>query len=99
MSISLVSEQWSLAWTNRAIGVMLAIDSSARRSIMPSPFAPPIVLDADESTHLQTLVRAHSSPQALVFRCRLILRLAAADQPSNLQAANELHCARNTVVL
>ena len=66
---------------------------------MPNPFAPAIVLGLDEQQRLQALVRAHSSPQTLVFRCRLILRLAAKDQPSNLQVANQMGCSRNTVML
>jgi transposase len=66
---------------------------------MPKPFAPPIVLDPDAEKRLQALSRAHSTPQALVFRSRLILRLATADQPSNLQVANEFGCSRNTVML
>jgi transposase len=66
---------------------------------MPNPFAPAIVLDLETQKRLQALTRAHSTPQALVFRCRLILRLAAADQPSNLQVSNEFDCSRNTVVL
>lgn len=66
---------------------------------MPNPFAPPIVLNPEVQDRLQSLTRAHSTPQALGFRCRLILRLAAKDQASNLQVANELGCARNTVIL
>lgn len=66
---------------------------------MPNPFAPPIVLDLEAQNRLQALNRAHSTPQALVFRCRLILRLADKDRPSNLQVANEFGCARNTVAL
>ncbi len=66
---------------------------------MPSPFAPVIVLDLQTQQRLEALTRAHSTPQALVFRSRLILRLAAQDQPSNVQVANEVGCARNTVVL
>ena len=66
---------------------------------MPNPFAPVIVLDFEAQKRLQALIRAHSTPQALVFRCRLIWRLAAKDQPSNLQVANEFGCSRNTVVL
>jgi transposase len=66
---------------------------------MPNPFAPAIVLDRDALKRLEVLTRAHSTPQALVFRCRLILRLAGSDQPSNLQVANEFDCSRNTVVL
>ena len=57
---------------------------------MPNPFAPPIVLDLEVQNRLQALTRAHSTPQALVFRCRLILRLADEDQLSNLRVANEL---------
>jgi len=64
---------------------------------MPHPFAPTIVLDTAARERLQALTRAHSTPQALVFRCRLILRIAATDQASNLQVANEMGCARNTV--
>jgi transposase len=66
---------------------------------MPKPYAPPIVLDLEAQTRLQALSRAPSTPQALAFRCRLILRLAAEDRPSNLQVANEFACSRNTVVL
>jgi len=66
---------------------------------MPNPFAPLIVLDFEVQNRLQALTRAHSTPQALVLRCRLILRLAGKDQPSNLQVANEFGCSRNTVIL
>jgi Winged helix-turn helix len=66
---------------------------------MPNPFAPAIVLTPECRERLQALTRAHSTPQALGFRCRLILRLAALDQPSNLQVANEFGCSRNTVIL
>jgi len=64
---------------------------------MPVPLAPPVTLGGDEQAHLESLVRAHSTPQALVFRCQLILRTAAPDRPSNLQVAQELHCNRHTV--
>ena len=64
---------------------------------MPVPLAPHVTLGCAEQAHLESLVRAHSTPQALVFRCRLILRTAAADHPSNLQVAQELHCNRHTV--
>ena len=66
---------------------------------MPHPFAPAIVLDDELQHRLQVLTRAHSTPQALVFRCELILRLADPDQPSNLQVANEFDCSRTTVAL
>ena len=71
----------------------------ARTSAMPHPFAPPVVLDPEVRERLQALTQAHSTPQALVFRCRLILRLAAPNRPSNLQVANEFGCSRTTVTL
>ena len=64
---------------------------------MPVPIACPVSLAPEEHARLESLVRAHSTPQALVFRCRLILRTAAPDRPSNLQVAQELHCNRHTV--
>ena len=64
---------------------------------MPVPRAPQLSLADNEQRHLASIVRAHSTPQALSFRCQLILRAAAADRPSNLQVAQELHCDRHTV--
>jgi hypothetical protein len=64
---------------------------------MPVPLAPHVTLGSDEQSHLESLVRAHATPQALVLRCRLILRSAAPDHPSNLQVAQELPCNRHTV--
>ena len=64
---------------------------------MPMPLAPHVVLVDDEQARLETMVRAHSTPQALAFRCQLILRAAAPDHPSNLQVAQELDCNRHTV--
>ena len=66
---------------------------------MPVPLARPVSLTPDEHTQLESLVRAHSTPQALAFRCRLILRAAASDRPSNLRLAAEMHCDRHTVRL
>ena len=37
-------------------------------------------------------MRAGSTPQALVFRCRSILRAADEDQPANLRIAAEFGC-------
>src|SRR5262245_66501411 len=68
-----------------------------RTSTMPVPLAPHVVLVDDEQARLETMVRAHSTPQALAFRCQLILRAAAPDHPSNLQVAQELDCNRHTV--
>ena len=64
---------------------------------MPVPLARPVSLTSDDQVRLESLVRAHSTPQALAFRCRLLLRIAAVDQPSHVQVATELGCARHTV--
>lgn len=64
---------------------------------MPVPIACPVTLAPEEYARLESLVRAHSTPQALAFRCRLLLRIAAPDRPSNLQVATELACERHTV--
>jgi hypothetical protein len=66
---------------------------------MPIPLAPHVTLGCDEQSHLESIVRAHSTPQALVLRCRLILRAAAPDRPSNLRLAAEMRCDRHTVRL
>jgi Homeodomain-like domain-containing protein len=66
---------------------------------MPLPFSEVVHLTELERTRLQALVRAGSSPQALVFRCRIILRAAQPDHPTNLQIAAEFHCNRHTVAL
>jgi Homeodomain-like domain len=64
---------------------------------MPVPIACPLSLAPEEHARLESLVRAHSTPQALAFRCRLILRITAPDRPSNLHVATEMACARPTV--
>ena len=64
---------------------------------MPLPFAEVVRLTEPERARLEALVRAGSTPQALVFRCRIILRAAADDHPTNLQIAAEFHCNRHTV--
>jgi hypothetical protein len=64
---------------------------------MPVPIARPVALTSEEHTRLESLVRAHSTPQALAFRCRLILRIAAPDRPSNLHVATEMACERHRV--
>src|SRR5262245_51272298 len=68
-----------------------------RLSTMPVPLAPPITLAGDEQSRLESIVRAHSTPQALAFRCQLILRAAAPAGPAILRVASELHCTRHTV--
>ena len=64
---------------------------------MPAPLAPPVTLARDEQSRLEAIARAHSTPQALAFRCQVILRTAAPAHPSNLQVAQELHGNRHTV--
>ena len=64
---------------------------------MPLPFGSLINLSADARGQLETLVRARSTPQALVFRCRVVLRAADVDQPTNQTIAQELDCDRHTV--
>ena len=66
-------------------------------SPMPFPFAEIVALTDLQRAQLESLVRAGSTPQALVFRCRLILRAADRDHPSNLQIAAEFDCNRHTV--
>ena len=64
---------------------------------MPVPIACPVSLAPEEHARLESLGRAHSTPQALAFRCRLILRSAAPDRPSHVQVATEMDCERHTV--
>ena len=64
---------------------------------MPRPFGSPVPLSAEVRQQLELLARARSTPQALVFRCRLVLRAADADRPNNQQIAAELACDRHTV--
>lgn len=66
---------------------------------MPQPFGSPVRLSAELQQQLQTLVRARSTPQALVFRCRVVLRAADPDRPTNQHIAAELDCDRHTVGL
>ena len=64
---------------------------------MPHPFSAPLDISAEQRHDLEALVRASSTPQALAFRCRIVLRCGHASNPSNLQVANELGCHRHTV--
>ena len=59
--------------------------------------APRIYLSCEESRELQRLVQAHSTPQALVFRARIVLRSAQPDRPTNDSVADELCCDADTV--
>jgi hypothetical protein len=64
---------------------------------MPLPFAEMVSLTDAQRAQLETLVRAGSTPQALSFRCRVILRAADRDHPTNLQIATEFSRNRHTV--
>src|SRR5438067_1350003 len=64
---------------------------------MPRPFASPVELAPEVRAQLEALVRARSTPQALAFRCRLVLRAAQTDNPSNQDIAAELDCDRHTI--
>ena len=66
---------------------------------MPAPYAPPVTLAAEEQAQLEALPRAHATPQALAFRCRLILWVATSERPSNLRLATAMRCDRPTVRL
>jgi len=63
---------------------------------MPMPFAPRIILTQNARSDLHALIRAHSTPQSLAQRARIVLRAADLDQPSNLQISRELSCDRHT---
>jgi len=64
---------------------------------MPTPHAPAISLSDQQRQDLLQLARAHSTPQALARRARMVLRAADADGPTNLQIAQELGCKNDTV--
>ena len=64
---------------------------------MPTPIAPRIILAQNAQWELQTLARAHSTPQSLALRARMVLRAAAVEQPTHLQIGHELGCSNLTV--
>jgi transposase len=64
---------------------------------MPRPFGSTLRLSGELRHQLQALARARATPQALAFRCRLVLRAADTDRPTNQQIAAELGCDRHTV--
>ncbi len=66
---------------------------------MPLPSAPPVPLADELRARLEQLDRASSTPPALAFRVRIVLRAAAPDQPTNGAIADELDCDRHTVAL
>ena len=62
---------------------------------MPSPFAVPIELTADERAQLRAWERRRSSAQALALRSRIVL--AAAEGPNNTEIAEQLGIAVSSV--
>jgi len=64
---------------------------------MPRPYASVVQLQPEQRSTLESLVRAGSTPQALVLRCRIILRAAAEDNPCNQDIAAEFSCNRHTI--
>jgi transposase len=69
----------------------------ARRIAMPTPFAPRIILPQNARSDLQTLTRAHCTPQSLALRTRIVLRAADSDSPTNMQIGRDLGCSHRTV--
>ena len=59
--------------------------------------APRLRLTADEADYLYRLVHAHSTPHALAFRARLVLRCAGPDGPRDDHVAFEPGCHPDTV--
>jgi FixJ family two-component response regulator len=66
---------------------------------MPPNAAHTLTLTDADRHRLEALARASSTPQALARRCRLVLRAAAPDRPTNGRIAAELRCDRHTVGL
>jgi hypothetical protein len=66
---------------------------------MPRPISQSVHLSDLDRDRLEALIRAGSTPQALAFRCRLILRIADDDRPTNLQIAAEFRCDRHTAAV
>jgi Helix-turn-helix domain len=64
---------------------------------MPTPFAPRIILAQNLRTNLQTVAHAHSTPQSLAVRARIVLRAVDTDTPKNGQIGRDLNCSNRTV--
>ena len=59
--------------------------------------APYLDLNPYDLIDLRRFARAPSTPQALAFRARIVLRCAQSDHPRNDQVAQELGCGPDTV--
>src|SRR4051812_46663179 len=75
-------------WHNRPVLL-------ARRPAMPRPFASTVDLPDPIRDQLEALVRARSTPQALAFRCRIVLRAGGGHRPCNQENAAGLGCNRH----
>jgi transposase len=64
---------------------------------MPTPIAPRISLTQNARADLQALARAHSTPQTLALRARIILKAGEPERPTNLKIAHDLGCSNLTV--
>jgi transposase len=64
---------------------------------MPTPFAPRIIVSQNARTDLHALARAHSTPQSLALRARIVLLAAEADTPTNRHIGRQLGCSPRTV--
>src|SRR5271154_2551638 len=99
MTVSQVPRQGKEIWTkwedSRRIRRSPTPFPQAWRLVMARPFGSQVQLSDEIRNKLEILKRASSTPQTLAFRCRIILRAAQADYPSNLQIANELGCDRH----
>ena len=62
----------------------------------PKP-AYPIALTAEEAKHLQQLIRAHTTPQALAVRARIIVSAHEHPEQSNQQIAVRVGTTDRTV--
>jgi len=63
---------------------------------MPTPFAPRIILAQNARADLHALIRAHSTPQSLALRARIVLRAADGETPTNLTISRDLGCDNRT---
>ena len=89
-----------VAWTLiRTFGIQRPVIRSEAAGMppMPRPYASPVQLSPEQRHTLIALVRARSTPQAMVLRCRIVSAAAQPEQPTNQQVADTLDCNRHTV--
>jgi transposase-like protein len=73
------------------------VERQANEAAMPTPHAQAISLSDEQRQSLRRLARAHSTPQSLALRGRIVLRAADEDKPTNLRIAFEFGCDSDTV--